>query len=67
MKGPLFATIALVALTACARQKPPEEPGLIVDSHVEFYEADGKTVRAAPKAPRVHAARASATARPSGT
>jgi hypothetical protein len=51
MRGSLFAALTLVALVACSRQKPPELPGLIVESRVVFYQADGKTPRAAPKQP----------------
>lgn len=51
MRGSLFA-LTLFALTACGRQEaPPESPGLIVHSHVAFYEADGKTLRKTPTEP----------------
>ena len=50
MKGRLIAALSLAALAACARQEPPK-PGLIIQSRVAFYEADGKTLRAAPKEP----------------
>jgi hypothetical protein len=51
MRGTLLA-LTLLALTACTRQEAaPESPGLIVHSHVAFYEADGKTLRKAPATP----------------
>jgi hypothetical protein len=53
MKGPIILALSLVALAACGKraEAPPPEPGLIVQSHVAFYEADGKTLREAPKEP----------------
>ena len=47
----LVATLLSVTFAGCARKPPPEVPGLIVESHVVFYAADGKTRRAAPKTP----------------
>jgi hypothetical protein len=54
MKGRIIATLTpglfLLLLAACSRQEtPPQHPGLIIDSHVAFYAADGKTVRPAPR------------------
>ena len=53
MKGPIILALSLLVLAACAKQEdpPPQLPSLIVQSHVAFYEADGKTLRAAPKEP----------------
>ncbi len=54
MKGPIILALSLFALAACGPrdETPPAElPSLIVDSHVAFYEADGKTVREPPKEP----------------
>src|SRR5687768_15327825 len=53
MKGRFILALSLLMLAACAKHEdpPPEQPSLIVQSHVAFYEADGKTLRAAPKEP----------------
>jgi hypothetical protein len=53
MKGPIILALSLVTLAACGKREdaPPPEPALIVQSHVAFYEADGKTLREAPKEP----------------
>jgi hypothetical protein len=53
MKGRLIASLALIALAACGKQEPPPpEPSLVFDSHVVYVEADGKTLRAAPRDPQ---------------
>src|SRR5688572_15071148 len=53
MKGRIILALSLLLLAACAKQEdpPPEQPSLILQSHVAFYEADGKTLRPAPKEP----------------
>jgi hypothetical protein len=53
MKGRFILALSLLMLAACAKHEdpPPQLPSLIVQSHVAFYEADGKTLREAPKEP----------------
>jgi hypothetical protein len=54
MKGRFILALSLLMLVACGKRAdapPPQQPALIVQSHVAFYEADGKTLREAPKEP----------------
>lgn len=49
MKRRWLAAGTLALLAACAKEElPPQLPTLLVQSHVVFLEADGKTERAAP-------------------
>jgi hypothetical protein len=49
----LASVLAGAALVSCApkEEAPPERPDWIIRSHVGFFEADGKTPRAAPREP----------------
>ena len=48
----LLVLTSLVALGGCGRGEPPPKPvraDWVLESHVAFYEADGKTARQAPE------------------